>query len=107
MALLQEVSVSDFQNQVLSSSIPVIVEFGAQWCAPCKRLEPLLEQLGAQWAGRVSIRHINVDEAAELAMQYQVMSVPTTILFKGGQAVERLAGLQTKDRMIEKFLPHL
>jgi len=92
---------------VLGAKDTVLVEFGAPWCAPCKRLEPILLQLAAGWAGRVRLFRVDVDQAANLTLQYQVMTVPTLILFKNGQAVERMSGLQPREKIVDKMEPHL
>lgn len=94
-------------KQITANSLPVLVEFGAPWCAPCKRLEPILAQLGQEWQGRVILAKVDVDESADLATQFGVMSVPTVILFSGGKLLERVSGLQSRDRLVEKFGPHI
>jgi thioredoxin 1 len=98
---------NNFEQEVLLSNAPVLLEFGADWCTPCKRLEPLLTELGNTWGNRVRLAKVNVDQCANLTMQFQVMSVPTVILFKNGQPVETTTGLQTRQKLIEKFEPHL
>ena len=95
----------NFPEQVLKATSPVIVEFGAVWCAPCKRLEPIMEKLGDEWGGKVRLVKIDVDESANVAINCQVMSVPTLILFVQGQEKQRLTGLQPRERIIEKFTP--
>jgi thioredoxin 1 len=107
MTSFPTVNEDNFDSDVLSSAIPVMVEFGAEWCAPCKRMEPLLAQLAEQWAGKIRIYKSDVDESADLAMRFQVMGVPTMILFVNGQAAERLTGFQPKDRLVDKFGPFL
>jgi thioredoxin 1 len=101
------VNQDNFQREVLQSNLPVLLEFGAVWCAPCKRLEPILKQLGEEWQGRVRIAKLDVDESSELTMQFQVMSVPTVMLFVDGKMQQRVTGLQQRDRLIEKFEPFL
>jgi len=98
---------ANFHQEVLKSSLPVIVEFGAEWCQPCKRLEPVLVQLEKEWAGKARMVKVDIDQSAQVTQQYGIMSVPTTILFIGGQACERLVGLQSRDRITEKFLAYL
>ena len=98
-----EVTDANFQNQVLDSSVPVIVEFGAVWCAPCKRLEPELEKLQDQWKDKCILAHINVDQDPDLAMQFSVMSVPTTILVKNGEEKERFTGFKPIGKIVEAF----
>jgi len=101
------VNQDNFQREVLQSTVPVLLEFGAVWCAPCKRLEPILKQLGEEWQGRVRIAKLDVDESSELTMKFQVMSVPTVMLFVDGKMQQRVTGLQQRDRLIEKFEPFL
>lgn len=98
-----EISEANFESQVLQSKIPVIIEFGAVWCAPCKRLEPELEKLQEQWKDKFILAHVNVDQDTDLAMQFTVMSVPTTILIKDGQEMERFIGFKPIGKMIELF----
>jgi len=98
---------NNFEQEVLLSNEPVLLEFGAGWCTPCKRLEPLLIELGNTWGNRVRLAKVDVDKCVNLTMQFQVMSVPTVILFKNGQPVETTTGLQTRQKLIEKFEPHL
>lgn len=107
MSRLEEVSQDQFEQIVLKAALPVLVEFGAEWCGPCKRLEPELEQLAALWNGRMRLLHVDVDAAVELTTHFGIMSVPTTILFKGGQEVERLSGYQPRPKLIEKFGGHI
>lgn len=103
MAELAHVSEQDFQSIVLQSEQPVLVDFTATWCGPCKMLEPVLKQLADEWQAQVKIVKLDVDQNPELAMQYQVMGVPTLILFSKGKAVERVTGYQPKDRLIKVF----
>ena len=97
----------NFEQEVLQARKPVLLEFGASWCKPCKSLEPLLLQLAEIWDGKVSLAKLDVDEAPNLVMQYQVMSVPTTILFVDGEARQILRGSKTRDKVQETFSPYL
>ena len=105
MSTFLTINEKNFPEQVLKAVSPVIVEFGAVWCAPCKRLEPIMEKLGDEWGGKVRLVKIDVDESANVAINCQVMSVPTLILFVQGQEKQRLTGLQPRERIIEKFTP--
>jgi thioredoxin 1 len=99
---------SSFENEVLHSQVPVLVEFGAEWCGPCRQMEPLLEQLAtADWKGKVRLAKVDVDQSVDTTMQFQVMSVPTLILFVDGEARQRVSGKQPRDRIIEKFAPFI
>ena len=97
----------NFQAEVLDAEVPVLVDFTAAWCGPCKMLEPVIEQLVQEWNGSVKIVKLDVDSNPEMAMQYNVMGVPTLMLFKQGQQVERVTGFQPKDRLMKKFGQHL
>jgi thioredoxin 1 len=92
-----------FEAEVLKSTLPVMVDFTAVWCGPCKMLEPVVEQLSLDWDGKVKIVKMDVDDNSNLAMKYGVMGVPTLILFVNGNPVQRLSGYQPKDRIISKF----
>ena len=107
MSQITEIEEGTFQLEVLQSPTPVLVEFGATWCAPCKMLEPVLDQLAVEWQGKIRMVKIDVDQASNLAIQYQVMSVPTLILFSHSQPKERLIGFQPKNRITAKIGPHL
>ncbi len=96
-----------FDQEVLNSKLPVMVEFGAAWCGPCKRLEPELEKLALQWKDRMRLLHMDVDEASDLAVRMNVMSVPTVILFVNGEAKQRVMGFQPLSRLVEKFEAYL
>jgi thioredoxin 1 len=107
MAELMKVEEGNFEAEVLKSEQPVLVDFGAVWCGPCKMLDPLVKELAQQWGGKVKVVKLDVDDNPNLAMEFQVMGVPTLMLFKGGKPVERLSGFQPKDRLEKKFAPHL
>ncbi len=107
MSSFELINQANFEKDVLKSTKPVLVEFGAVWCGPCKRLEPELEKLSKTWTGKVRVGKIDVDESSDLAMQYQVMGVPTVILFVNGEVAQRLTGFQPVEKLIEKFEPYL
>lgn len=107
MSNLPQVSSENFQAEVLSADQPVLVDFGAVWCGPCKMLDPVVEQLAGEWQSRMKVVKVDVDHNPEIAMQYQVMGVPTLILFKNGKATERTSGFLPKKKLEEKFGPHL
>lgn len=103
----QEISEAGFEKEVLRSELPVIVEFGASWCVPCKRVEPTLAELAEEeWQG-VRLVKLDVDECVNITMQYGIMGVPTVILFVAGEPVEQLSGNLPRHRFMNKFSPHL
>jgi thioredoxin 1 len=107
--MVETVQVSDenFQSEVLDVSLPVLVDFSAVWCGPCKMLEPIISELSKDWEAKVKVVKLDVDLSPETAMRYQVMGVPTLILFVKGKVVERITGYQPKDRIEQKFNPHI
>ena len=107
MANIPEVTEATFEDEVLTDSLPVLVDFSAVWCGPCKMLDPIVEQLAQEWSEQVKVVKLDVDHNASIAMQYQVFGVPTLILFKDGEAQERVQGYQPKDRLVSRFEPHL
>ena len=106
MSSFETINEENFTAQVLKSTLPVVVDFGAEWCGPCKRLDPILEKLKLEWDGKVRMVRLDVDMNAGVVAQYQVMTLPTLILFKGGKEQERLIGLQSRERIIDKFSRH-
>jgi len=107
MTEIQHVGQSSFQEEVLQSSVPVLVDFTAVWCGPCKMLEPLVKQLAEQWSGKARVVKLDVDQEPDLANSYQVMGVPTLMLFVNGRPVERVTGYMPKDRLEKKFGPFI
>jgi len=107
MADLPYVSEDTFANEVLGSTQPVLVDFTAVWCGPCKTLEPIVKQLAQDWAGKVKVVKLDVDTSPNVTMQYQIMGVPTLMLFVNGQPSQRLTGYQPKDRIVAKLSPHI
>ena len=103
------VAVTDatFDAEVKNSDVPVVVDFWAEWCGPCKQIGPALEELSSEMEGKVKIAKLNVDENQGLAMEHQVQSIPTFILFKQGQVADRTVGALPK-AAFEKFIhPHV
>jgi thioredoxin 1 len=86
---------------------PVLVDFTAVWCGPCKLLDPVVKQLAQDWNGKVKVVKLDVDNNPNLTINYQVMGVPTLMLFVKGQPVQRVTGYQSKDRLEKKFSPHI
>lgn len=98
---------NEFQSVVLNSSLPVVVDFFATWCGPCKMIAPVLEQLSKEYEGKVVIVKVDVDEAMELSDAFEIVSVPTLLFFKNGEVVHQMIGAGSKGMLkaaIEKML---
>ncbi|MBQ2931702.1 MAG: thioredoxin [Clostridia bacterium] len=91
----------NFDAEVLNSNLPVIVDFWASWCGPCKMLVPVIEELAKDLEGKVKVGKVNVDEQNELAAKYQIMSIPTVLLFKNGAVTATSVGVRPKDQLLE------
>jgi len=106
MSVLKYIEDDSFQKEVLESTLPVLVDFTAVWCGPCKMLDPVVTELAETWQGRVKVVKLDVDNNQKIAMDYRVMGVPTLILFKDGEIQERLTGYKPKKKLIKKFEVH-
>jgi thioredoxin 1 len=104
---VQKFTDGNFDETVLKSGPAVLVDFWAEWCGPCKRLAPTIDALAAEYAGRVTIGKLNVDENPSVSFKYQVRGIPTLLLFKGGQVVESVVGLAQKDDLKKVIDKHL
>jgi len=107
MAAILEFTDANFELEVLQSDTPVLVDFTAEWCGPCHMLAPVVEQLNNEWNGAVKVGQLDTDANASRVMQYEVLGVPTLILFINGQPVQRLAGYMRRERILSKLAPHL
>lgn len=107
MSNLIEVNEQNFEEEVIQSELPVLVDFGAVWCGPCKMLDPIVEELAQDWKGKVKVIHIDVDSNQNLTMKYSVMSVPTLLLIKHGKPVERMSGFKPKTKITQLFEQHI
>lgn len=98
-----QITKSNFENEVLQSSIPVLVDFWAEWCMPCKMIAPVLEELDREYDGKLKIAKLNVDEESDLATRYNVVSIPTLFLFKDGKVVKQQIGAAPRTKIEALF----
>lgn len=89
----------NFESVVLNSDKPVLVDFWATWCGPCKMIAPVIEELAEEYEGKMVVAKLDVDQAAAIAVKYGVMSIPTLLVFENGEVVKHTVGFQTKDRL--------
>ena len=94
------ITAENFEAEVLKSDIPVLVDFWATWCGPCQMIGPVISEIAEEYAGKIKVGKVNVDEQMALAMQYQVASIPTLILFKNGEVAKRTMGAQPKEQIL-------
>jgi thioredoxin len=101
------VTEESFEKEVLQSAVPVLVDFWAAWCGPCRAIAPIVEQIAAEYPGRLKVVKLDVDDNGEISIRYGVMNIPTLLLFKGGSVVERWIGVQPKPALLTRIQPHL
>ena len=98
-----KLSSENFEKEVLKSEKPVLVDFYADWCGPCNAMAPVIEELATELDGKTKVGKINVDENSDIAVEYNVMSIPTLIIFKNGKEEKRLVGLRDKEELLSLF----
>lgn len=102
-----DITDATFEEEVLNSTIPVVVDFWAPWCGPCRKLGPVLDEIGEELKDKVRIVKINTDENLKTAKEYSIIGLPSLLVFKNGQAVERLVGLLPKSSIVSNIEKHL
>lgn len=106
MAII-EVKTSTFDQEVLKSELPVLVDFWAPWCGPCKALTPTIHKLAEELEGKVKVAKVNIDESPEIAGKYSIMSIPTLLIFVNGSVSDQMIGLVQKDKIMDKLKKHI
>ena len=101
------VSDQDFEQEVLKSGTPVLIDFWAPWCGPCRQIAPTIDQIAIEYAGKLKVMKMNVDENLDVPARYGVQGIPTLLLFKGGDVVEKLVGAYPKPALVSRITQHL
>ena len=102
-----EVTEQNFETEVLKSDMPVLVDFGAKWCGPCRKLTPVLDEISENMSDKIKVVKIDADENRELMQKYSVSGLPTLLIFKDGDSVERMVGLITKSTIVSNLEKHI
>ena len=103
MSKEMELTDANFETEVLNSDVPVLVDFWAPWCGPCKMVAPIVEEIAGEYDGKVKVGKLNTDDSKETAIKYGIMSIPTLMIFKNGEVSERIIGAQPKQAITEKL----
>ena len=101
------VTADNFETEVINSGQPVLVDFWAEWCGPCRMVGPVIEQLATEYDGKIKVGKLNIDDQGELASKFKVMSIPTIMLFKNGEVVEKVVGARSKDEFEKMISKHI
>jgi len=102
-----QINNQNFENEVAKAQTPVLVDFWAEWCGPCKMISPIVDEVAGEFEGKLKVGKVNVDENQELASKFSVMSIPTLILFKDGKPVDQIVGAVSKDTLVGKLNQNL
>lgn len=105
--MIKKVTTGQFNQEVMESDLPVLVDFWADWCGPCRMMAPVLDEAAAELEGKLKVVKVNVDEETSLAEQYEIMSIPTLMVFKGGEAVDMIMGFMPKRDLLAKLNKHI
>ena len=102
-----EITDANFSKEVLEANVPVLIDFWAVWCAPCKMIAPVVEELAAEYQGKLKVGKLDVDNNPETSVKFGIRSIPTIMIFKGGKVVEQIIGAMPKRNLLDKLLPHM
>lgn len=102
-----EVNDSNFEAEVKNSDIPVLVDFWAPWCGPCRKISPIIDDLAAEFEGKVKVVKVNTDENLKITQEFSISGIPSILIFKKGEAVERLVGLMQKSQLVANLEKHI
>lgn len=107
MANVIDVNNEIFEHEVLNSNIPVVVDFWATWCGPCRKLSPVVEEIANEYEGKVKFAKLNIEQDKDIAQKYSISGIPCLLVFKDGQPIERMAGLMPKSTIISNIEKHM
>jgi len=102
-----EITDANFSKEVLEANVPVLIDFWAVWCGPCKMIAPVVEELAAEYQGKLKVGKLDVDNNPETSVKFGIRSIPTIMIFKGGKVVEQIIGAMPKRNLLDKLLPHM
>mgnify|MGYP005840609237 CR=1 FL=1 len=107
--MAEPITVTDdtFESEVVNSPTPVLVDFWAAWCMPCRMMAPIVDEIATEYEAQLKVAKLDVDQNPQTATQHGIMSIPTLMLFKNGEVIERLVGAMPKQRLVERIAPHL
>jgi thioredoxin 1 len=102
-----EVTADNFETDVLGADVPVLVDFWAEWCQPCKMIAPIVDDIAVEYEGQVKVGKLDADAHQEILMRYGIMGIPTLILFKNGEPAARVTGFRQKEQILKEITPHI
>ncbi len=105
--VLAHLTQNNFDDEVINSPLPVLVDFWAEWCGPCKMISPVIDEIANELSGKLKVAKVNVDDAQDLAVRYGIMSIPALLIFKKGKVVQQLVGVMPKEQLLSKISPLL